>query len=488
MKGYDESLFEIADRYDLLLEMCEQYAREYESRDEYYFDEDDEDYEDERKTPEEYKEELFGNLQRGEEFVLVRYLGHDAEVRIPDGVHSIKAAAFVANKTLRKVYVPDSVLRIANQAFCDCTALKEVRLSENLNALGISVFMGCTSLQSIVLPNTVRIVGAKTFSGCASLADAHLSENLEAISVEMFKDCTSLRSIKIPDSVEVLRVNAFDGCSSLEKVQFSQKQKLKSIGWDVFARCKLLKSIEFPNGLEDIDQSVFYDSGLEQVYLPPSVDYISPSAFSSCHKLKKVEVDPNNSRYYSRDNCIYDTRNNQLLLGRNDGTVPNDGSLKYISDHSYECNPFVTEFDVPNGVTGIGIAAFRYCSNLRRVTLPSTVERIGRCAFERTALEEIIVPNKVKAIESNSFAHSKLKRLVIKRGVESVDTYAFSHCCELQEVYIPASVKALYTYSNFSECKPSLRIYLEKGAEGEYIQELRKKFDVVTDYESEIFD
>lgn len=488
MKEYDKTLFEVADMYDLLLEMCEKYAQEYEYGDGYYYDDDDDDVDD-RQTPEEYKRELLGDLKRGEQFVLARYLGNDEEVWLPDGIHSIKAAAFSGNKALRKVHVPDSVLRIANQAFSACTALEEVQLGKNIDAFGISVFKGCTSLKSIVMPDSLRLVGSETFSGCTSLREVHLSEKLNAIPVEMFKNCTSLRSIKIPDNVEVIRIYAFDGCASLEKVQFGQKQKLTAIGWDAFARCTSLKSVEFPDGLKNIDQAVFYDSGLEEVYFPASVEYISPSAFSGCYTLKKVEVHPNNPHYYSRNNCIYEAENHQILVGRNDGTVPNDGSLKYIGYSAYECNLSLTEFDVPNGVTQIDIAAFMYCKNLRRVTLPTTLERIDRCAFEGTALEEVTIPRGVMLVDDNSFSfNNNLKRVIFKRGVEKVGSYAFAHCPELQEVYIPASVKRISVYSAFGECKRSMRVYLEKGAEGEYVKELKEKFDVITDYESAIFD
>lgn len=488
MIDYNESLFEIADKYDLLLEECEKYEREYESRDERYYYGEDEDYEEDRQTPEEYREELFGDLKRGEEFVLVRYLGRDEEVFIPDGIRSIKSSAFAKNKTLRKVYVPDSVRRIADFAFGECTSLEEIRLSEKLEGLGASVFKGCRSLKYINIPNSVQIVGDETFSGCASLTEVRLSENLKAISAETFKGCSSLRGIRIPDEVKTVRIHAFDGCASLENVQFGEKSHIESIGWDAFARCRALKRVKLPDGLKSLSQSVFYDGGLEEIYIPQSVEFISPSAFSSCCNLKKVEIAPNNMHYYSHDNCIYDATDNQILVGRNDGRVPNDGSLKFIGDNSFECNPFVKEFNVPYGVTSIGIGAFRNCENLRCVTLPTTLESIGRCAFEGTGLESITVPSKVKIIEENSFACSKLQRVILKRGVETLETYAFRKCQELQEVYIPSSVKKLYSFCTFGDCKQSMRIYLEKGARGEYIRELQEKFDVVTDCESDIFD
>ena len=50
------------------------------------------------------------------------------EVIIKDGVTEVGAWAFYGNKTLKKLTVPDSVIRLNNGAFSECSALCEVDL------------------------------------------------------------------------------------------------------------------------------------------------------------------------------------------------------------------------------------------------------------------------------------------------------------------------------------------------------------------------
>lgn len=51
-------------------------------------------------------------IQKG---VLTKYSGHGSDVAIPEGVTSIAERAFYENKSIRTIYIPESVVSIGNE-------------------------------------------------------------------------------------------------------------------------------------------------------------------------------------------------------------------------------------------------------------------------------------------------------------------------------------------------------------------------------------
>ena len=56
-------------------------------------------------------------------------------------------------------------------------------------------------------------------------------------------------------------------------------------------------------------------------------------------------------------------------------------------------------------VTGIGDAAFRFCSGLTSITIPNSVKVIGYRAFYGCSLTSITIPNSVTSIGEMRFLH-----------------------------------------------------------------------------------
>lgn len=273
-----------------------------------------------------------------------------------------------------------------------------------------------------------------------------------------FRGNCTLRKIVLPDALQKIGNEAFAGCTALESVRFGEN--ITSIGWNAFSECTALKCVRLPSALREISLGTFRQSGLESVYIPKTVALIDACAFSYCNSLKKIEIDARNAHYYARDNCVYDSRNEWLVVGRNCGALPVDGSFTEIGDDAFEGNLRVTELAVPSGVKGIGTAAFKDCKNLRRATLPDSLKTVGKCAFEGcAALEEISVPGSVKTLEEHVFSSSGIKKARLMRGVAEIEQFAFFRCADLREIYIPSSVKKIS--SPFDYCDPSLKIYLE---------------------------
>ena len=74
---------------------------------------------------------------------------------------------------------------------------------------------------------------------------------------------SGIERIVIPRGVEEIPFGAFELCKSLKEVIFETESILKKIDDYAFENCTSLGNIQFPDGLEIIENSCFRNSGLE---------------------------------------------------------------------------------------------------------------------------------------------------------------------------------------------------------------------------------
>jgi len=98
-------------------------------------------------------------------------------------------------------------------------------------------------------------------------------------------------------------------------------------------------------------------------------------------------------------------------------------------------------------VTHIGQSAFKGCSGMSSVTIPSDVKDIGPWAFEGcSGLTSMAIPDGVKTIENCVFAGcGGLKSVMIPSSVTTISDAAFIDCGGLTSITIPPTVKEIRT-------------------------------------------
>ena len=106
----------------------------------------------------------------------------------------------------------DLLMPFPSGIFVGCKALKEVVLPANLPVIRHSDFYSCKSLEKIDLPDTVVKIETQAFAYCSSLKEFPKSKNLQVIEASAFQACSSLKKVILPPSVTSIGWNAFTEC------------------------------------------------------------------------------------------------------------------------------------------------------------------------------------------------------------------------------------------------------------------------------------
>lgn len=101
----------------------------------------------------------------------------------------------------------------------------------------------------------------------------------------------------------------------------------------------------------------------------------------------------------------------------------------------------------------LGNYAFRYCTALESITIPTSVDSLGTYAFSYcTSLKCVVLPNSVTQLSADMFYYNYgFARCSIPSTVTRIDGDSFHYCYPLVNIVIPSSVTIIGS-SAFSIC------------------------------------
>lgn len=113
-----------------------------------------------------------------------------------------------------------------------------------------------------------------------------------------------------------------------------------------------------------------------------------------------------------------------LKTGHPTATANEDVAITNISEYY--------NIELENGIVDIASRAFKNCSNLKNITIPSSVTSVGVCVFQSSGLTKISFPtgSAVNEILAGAFDYCRdLSGVVtIPAGVKTISNYAFQNC------------------------------------------------------------
>lgn len=449
---------------------------------------------------------------------LLRYVGREPWVRVPDGFDG--KAAIRADEESRQAEaepLTGRIVAIGNGAFRNCGHVQGVVIPEGVLLLGAEAFANCRSLQTVHLPDSLRRIGAHCFQGCAALAAAWLPEGVNELPAGAFEGCAQLSSINL-QFVERIGEAAFAGCRMLDDSCVNRAALRRSnLGAGAFKGCEALADeegfavidrmlvgcftrdavVEVPEGVEVLDSGCFSAlPSLVGLTLPRSLREIRSGAFAGCPALRRVTVPGTllhigDMRFDERVDSLSDrpvtferddidwhpfsvegpgsfvVRGMQPVLPRNlyglcfrregdEVTV-----LRYLG---HDPQPRIPDVWKGLPVTKIGPYAFAGLP-LARVVLPKFLREIGAGAFAGDdQLRGVVTNARLRHVGAYAFTGcGALAGVAFEDGLERLDAGAFACCASMRYALLPRSVSHLAADAFDAQV-------LLAGAQGSYVQ------------------
>ena len=385
------------------------------------------------------------------------------------------ARAFFKNGSLVTVKLPESMTEVGEDIFADCKTLRGVKLPEGVAHIEGAAFQGCNILEKLNFPAKLTSVGDNAFRSCLSLELDNLPNSLLYVGREAFCD-VPLKALKLDRKVE-MGAGAF---SNTPITEIEMATPCDSILGETFSNCPNLTKITIGEGLKYIGYNAFSNSPIKEANLPSTLRDISSYAFlgysSYCPFINDIQPE-NHIRYIGKVayQCVDRDLEEYTIK---DGTVT-------LADELFESSQG-NAFHIPASVEQIGNRAFAYtqikalpemlglkriggeafygCKNLKKLTIPETVEYIGGGAFygcsniwsltynainaecesfmeSNAPLEKIVIGDKVRRLPRGIFSGREFTEVTLPACLERIDDYAFSGCENLTTINLSDSIR-----------------------------------------------
>ncbi len=441
-------------------------------------------------------------------------------VVLPDGVRRIGEGAFEGCSSLVSISLPNGLTRIEDYTFSGCENLSNISIPDSVVHIGESAFAGCANLRQIDFPDSVQYIGDDVVEECSNLEKIKLGAGVVHFPISIFEKyaggsrleissdnpfyriqdgilfkqedvsrpnrlkllralpsrTTSVSSYAIPSSVTSLEWfdccddyeegGAFEDCAWLKRVVVPGT--VKRVPRRTFANCVNLTEVVFEEGVEQIDPGAFVGcENLTSLKFPASLKSLTRHGEGdwydfSFEQLENVIVAAGCPcagdvyRLVTDDLDLWDGKTNPWYAGLDDGLIVLGDWIVGVKG---EC---AAEVVVPNGIRGIGWAAFSY--DLESLHIGKGVRTIEERAWEsRPFLVNVTVDaeNSAYVVEDGVlFNKSKTELLFMPRNrtghydvpetVRVIGRSAFEGCA-LSSVKFPDGLR-LIEFGAFHDC------------------------------------
>lgn len=190
---------------------------------------------------------------------LIKYVGDETKVIVPNGITYIKDFAFAQCKNIVEIIIPESVTRIGDYAFHECDNLVKVDMPNTIISIGNGAFSCCRKIESIDIPCQIRTIGRSVFYRCPMLKTINMPPIITKIERSAFSLCTSLQKITLPRDLKVIGETAFQGCTSLKELILPEG--VTTIHWRAFFNCPKLRKLVLSKKLNEVADHAFETGG-----------------------------------------------------------------------------------------------------------------------------------------------------------------------------------------------------------------------------------
>lgn len=422
--------------------------------------------------------------------MLVACDGENEVVEIPEGITQIENSVFYHRLEIKKVIMPNSVRVIKANAFGCCKNLADLTLSQNLEYIRTYAFGYCSSLTELNIPPSVKMIYKCAFVGC----------NIKNIKIDhnpiVQKDSFSygLGMVKLPKCVinsfsrEAMSCFCIFGLSKWEQLSKLEHETITEELENKFIRNVLFYKYQsdevscyFSTGfgleLDELDEYLAFsieqnDTVKTAILLEYKKKHFSKEVlqdYQDNQEMIEIGLEMPTLEQLKRNWGISIYEDKITITGYN-GSKPSesipqatDEGLPIISIASSNTNDDfhpIQKLFIPDGVEEIRPRAFYKTSTLREITLPESINFIGKLAFAKTSLKEITLPQGITDVAPSLFLDcNELESVTLPNSIEIIDRKAFEKCVSLVEIVLPPNVKSIGKQA-FKGCTSLKRVIL----------------------------
>ena len=406
--------------------------------------------------------------------ILKAYVGEEAVISVPEGVHTIGEGVFKGMSWLLDVSLPASLKKIEAMAFKGCRKLKKLSFPEGLEEVGEYAFHRCHDLEELIFPKSMTGVGVCAFLYCDSLKKV-VMEGPVNLGKALFSHDLMLQEISLNKNVDSSNFTdeVFEGCVHIHKITLSDEvyetdnlievlnsrssypETVKKIAESVYHSMQIedgvlntfsvnLKTISLPEGIRAIGKSCFFDKkGIVKIILPKSLEEIRANAFLNCINLEEITIQNEKLRLDER-----------AFRGCNNlKTVNLSGESFSLAEESENELAGRIRDQVMGDFYISGRILVRYMGSEEQIRIPGEVEIIGeRCFFGNEQLKTVVCPDGLSEIREQAFCGCvTLQNIILPDTLKRVEREAFAECRKLLKCNLPESLEYIGEYA-FRRC------------------------------------
>ncbi|MBP5308658.1 MAG: leucine-rich repeat protein [Clostridia bacterium] len=363
--------------------------------------------------------------------------------------------------------IPVETARTANMSIATSneigdviSGLKTVTFADGCNVTTFGNAFNYAGLESIRIPAKVTALNS-TFVGAKNLTTVTFEEGsvLNSISANSFAS-SGLTAISLPATLNSIGGTAFKYCRDLSSVTFEVNGDGNSALKDVTGR----------SPAPAIGNQAFAYTALGSIAFPKSnqATYsLGTYLFEGCENLTAVTLPVS---VVNVDNVFAGNKSIQEIVlaeGHSaviENTVLEEGSYALIYNNStktainFALGKLPSTFEIPEGVTQIGVRAFDGHNELKNVIIPKEVTSIGNYAFNECENIESVIFEGAKAGGEDAarlnalniyafYGCKKLKSIVLPDSLTKVGAHAFEKCTSLSSVTLGNVVSSIMGYA-----------------------------------------
>ena len=242
-------------------------------------------------------------------------------------------------------------------------------------------------VEEVYVPDKVIVLATRVFQNDKYVTYIHLPPFLQEIQERAFENCEGLANIIFPDGLQAIHQYAFNGCTNLTKIEVPET-------------IPLLKPYTF--GGTNIKDLV-----LDSDFYPKQWDY----AFADNHSIETATI----NCYLISKGCFSGSDISKIII---------QGNTKVLKERAFENCKKLINIQLNSDLLEIGDYCF-YNTNLSKITIPKTIQRIGIYCFgvndeKLPGLKEVIFQDGLKVISQYSFYGTALESVVIPSSIENI--------------------------------------------------------------------